>query len=474
MSLSVLSAAGDSPEREALIVGDRTVSFRELAERIGGAVGWLAERGVPAGATKPVALVGGSDMGSLEIVYALLEIGCPVALLHPRLTPGERQELVRLVDPVLVLESAPRYASVADRHPLSKHSSAVDPESCLAILFTSGTTGEPKGVVLSRRAFIASARASEENLGFRSDDRWLLGLPIAHVGGLSILTRCLLARRTVVVPEEVAAGQRLSAEALVRTIDAARVTLVSLVPTQLEWLLTREPTWMTPPHLRAILLGGAAARPSLLERAASRGIPVLATYGLTEACSQVTTERFGAENAADGSSGTPITGTEVRIIDDVICLRGPTLFSGYLTPSGTTRPLNADGFFHTDDLGALDAEGRLHVLGRRSDRIVTGGENVYPAQVEAVLERCPGVAAACVFGVPDETWGQIVVAAIVVSERGFAEADLAGFVRVSFAPHRRPRRVAVVKALATTPAGKLDRKETARASAGALRPLDGE
>jgi O-succinylbenzoic acid--CoA ligase len=486
VTLSVLAAAAEEPDRVALVVGDRTLTFRELGERALRAIAWLGEQGVAAGGIEPVALVGRSDLGTLVILYALLEIARPVALLHPRLTDRERADTVSLVEPVFVLENAPTTAvataSLDDfapqRHPSGTlpltvpTSHPVDPESCLAILFTSGTTGDPKGVVLSRRAFVASARASADNLGFRDDDRWLLGLPMAHVGGLSVLTRCLLARRTVVVPEAVAAGQRLSVEALAGTIESGRVTLVSLVPTQLEWLLAHEPAWTPPPYLRAVLLGGAAAPPTLLERARSRGVPVLTTYGLTEACSQVTTEPYGKTPGEDRGSGTPMSGTEVRVVEGVICVRGPTLFSGYLTRGGAAQPFDAEGFFHTDDLGRLDAEGRLHVLGRRSDRIVTGGENVYPAEVEAVLERCPGVGAACVFGVADDAWGEIVVVAIVPSDDRVADAALANFVRTNLAAHRRPRRVAHVAELAATPAGKLDRRETARAAAPHLRPLE--
>ncbi len=346
----------------------------------------------------------------------------------------------------------------------------MDPERWLAVLFTSGTTGSPKGIALSRRAFVASARASEANLGFRDDDRWLLGLPIAHVGGLSILTRCLLARKTVVVPDAVAEGRRLDATSLIASIEATRTTLVSLVPTQLEWLLA-EPGWSPPPFLRAVLLGGAAARPSLLERAAERGLPVLTTYGLTEACSQVTTQPAGTVNRGERGAGAPMFGTEVRIVEGAIQVRGPTLLSA-LVPAGVGSVLDDDGWFHTDDLGRLDEVGHLHVLGRRSDLIVTGGENVYPAEVEAILERCPGVDAACIFGVPDDTWGELVAVALVPGESGApADGDLLRFVREHLAQHRRPRLVALINAFETTPAGKLDRRATARRAALTLRKL---
>jgi O-succinylbenzoic acid--CoA ligase len=482
VTLSVLAAAAAEPHWIALVIGDEEVTFAALGAKVTRAIGWLTEQGVIPGSGKPVTLVGRSDLGTLVILYALMEMGRPVALVHPRLTEPERARVVALVAPELALgDDAPARldAFTPQRHPSRTipasrtAADAEDPESCLAILFTSGTTGDPKGVMLSRRAFTASARASEQNLGFEEDDRWLLGLPIAHVGGLSILIRCLIARRTVVVPTEVAAGQRLPAIGLVRAIADARVTLLSLVPTQLEWLLGHEPPWTPPPRLRAVLLGGAAARPSLLERAHQRGVPVLTTYGLTEACSQVTTEAYGAPRGLSESrgAGAPMADTEVRIIDGVVSVRGPTLFSGYLAENGLSDPRDADGFFQTEDLGRWDANGQLHVIGRRSDTIITGGENVYPAEVEAILETCPGVAAVCVFGVADDTWGQIVAAAIVRSETGYTEAAFAAFVAAHLAPHRRPRRMALVTALAVTAAGKLDRRETARSAESHLRPV---
>jgi O-succinylbenzoic acid--CoA ligase len=136
-------------------------------------------------------------------------------------------------------------------------------------------------------------------------------------------------------------------------------------------------------------------------------------------------------------------------------------------------PVDAEGWLETDDLGRLDPQGNLHVLGRRSDVVITGGENVYPAEVEAALERCPGVAAACVFGIPDPTWGELVATAVVISgDQRPSLVALAQFAREELAPHRRPRRIAFVAELATTPAGKLDRKETARRARAVLEPLE--
>lgn len=460
-SLSVADAAREAPNQPALIVGSRITTYRELSERVARRVAWLESEGAPFGDSELLSVVGTSDLDTLETVLAAIEIGQPIVLVHPRLTQPERTAIVSVAMPRRHLDAAPPESSLPAAERMATRA-RIDPERALCVLFTSGTSGRPKGVILSRRAFIASAAASAENIGWHPDDRWLLGLPIAHVGGLSILTRCLLARRTVVVPYATAMGRRLDPYSLATELDRHRVTLVSLVPTQLDWLLSKDPPWVPPPHLRAVLLGGAGVRASLLERAADRRVPVLTTYGLTEACSQVTTQSYGTVNRGDLGAGAPMAGVEVRIVDGAIQVRGPTLLTG-LFASNAPAPVDEEGWLRTDDLGRLDERGFLHVLGRRTDLIITGGENVHPAEVEAVLECCPGIAAACVFGIPDDTWGEVVAAALIsTGPKPPSPEQLAAFIGENLSPHRTPRRIAFVRAFATTAAGKLDRTGTAR------------
>jgi O-succinylbenzoic acid--CoA ligase len=446
--LSVFHAAQEAPDAVAWVLGSELVSYAALAERVVPVVETLRARGCPFQA--PLSLVGASDPETLATLYACLELAQPVALIHPRLTAEERARVERVVE-----------ANPFEGGPAA-------PESCLAVLFTSGTTGAPKGVELSRRAFLASAQASGKNLPIGPGDRWLLGLPIAHVGGLSVLTRSLVARAAVVIPEEIAGGARLPAAALRHSLERDAVTIASLVPTQLSWLLT-DSDFRPPPTLRAVLLGGAAARPDLLARAADRGIPVLTTYGCTEACSQVTTQAYDTVNRGELGVGAAMQGTEVRLVDGAVWVRGPTLLTRYLTDRGPASALACDGFFHTDDFGRFDAAGRLHILGRRSDKIVTGGENVFPAEVETVLERCPGVEQACVFGIDDATWGELVATAVVPAPSGGPSLDaLRRFVNEHLAAHKRPRRVAFVPRLEVAESGKLDRRATRLRAEAAL------
>lgn len=461
MALSVFAAAADVPAQPALVTTGRTLNYSGLADRVRTAVGWLRRRGLDGPA--PLALDAANTSLTVEMAHALIALGTPVVLLHPRLTGRERRTILEATGSPPVVDAG--WPADPDARPFPPDP---DPPPAddrpLAIVHTSGSTGHPRGVVLSRRAFAASATASAANLGWRDDDRWLLRLPVAHVGGLSILTRCLLARRTVVL-----SGDARPADLLV-TIERENVTLVSLVPTLLARLLDLEPPRRPPPCLRAVLLGGAAASPALLARAVDRRWPVLTTYGLTEACSQVTTQDYGTVNRGQLGAGRPLPGTEVRIDDDgQILIRGPTLMTGYVTPHGVEAPFVEGGWLPTGDFGRLDDGGNLHVTGRGSHRIVTGGENVDPLEVEQALERLAGVRQACVFGVPDAEWGDVVCAALVV-DPGMELDRLRAELDRTLASFKRPRRIALVDALPVRGAGKVDREAVARLAGEQLRP----
>jgi o-succinylbenzoate---CoA ligase len=462
MSLSVFAAAREAPRRPALVAGGVVRDYRDLADAARLAVGWLRRHGLDRAPL--VALDAPATVRTLEMVHALFALGVPVLPLHPLLTDRERAEAVERAGATAVIDDAWHRADQAgpagpDPEP------PPDDDRTLAVVQTSGTGGRPRAAVLSRRAFVASAAATAANLGWQDDDRWLLRLPVAHVGGLSIVTRCLLARRTVVLAGDAGAGQ------LPGIMERDRVTLASLVPTLLARLLDHDPPPPPPPALRALLLGGAPASPALLARAADLGWPVLTTYGLTEACSQVTAQPYGTVHRGELGSGPPLPAVEVRIdADGQILVRGPSLLTGYLGAYGLEDPRLPGGWLPTGDAGRLDASGNLHVAGRRADRIITGGENVDPVEVERVLEAVPGVRQACVFGLPDPEWGQVVCAALVVTSEPEPAALLDRLAR-ELAPFKRPRRIAVLDHLPLGPSGKVDRAAVARLAAARLRPL---
>ena len=474
-TFSVLDAARESPRGLAVVDRDRQLDFGELGERvrqrmIGLAPLGEATRAVPA--ARLVAFRASETLATLELILALLELGQAFLPLHARLTPREAELLLErlpvawLVEPGL--DGAPRLVAREGRGANEREQRLFEQTPQLAALATSGSSGEPNVVLSSRRAFFEAARASAANLGWQPQDRWLLSLPLAHIGGLSVVTRCLLARRPVLLPDparDAGLGERLA-----QTLLELQPSLLSLVPTQLSALLALQPGFELPRSVRAILTGGAAASPALLSACAERGWPVLTSYGSTEACSQVATQRPGTTNRGELGVGHPLPGVEVRLRGGAIQLRGPTLFSGYLV--GPLEPFDAEGWFTTGDLGRFDEQGQLHVLGRSDHVIISGGENVTPGEVEAVLEACPGVLEACVFAVPDPHWGQLVAAALRVRDLD-SETILAGAERNAerlLAVFKRPRRYVLATAFVYGPTGKLDRRGTAEALRGQLRP----
>lgn len=441
--LSIFAAAAETPQAVAVTVDGQALTFGALAVRVRRRLDELAPQVQP-GVLRP--LLGSATLETIVTLHALFEARVPVLMLHPRSTEAERAE-------------------AADD---ARRCSGALPADAAVVLHTSGTTGRPRGAILTRAALLASARASASNLGWQDDDCWLACMPLARIGGLSILTRSLVARKPVVVAPAFDAAQ------LPAWIERERITLVSLVPTMLSLLLDAHPGWRPPAFLRAVLLGGAAASPRLLQRAAGRGLPVVVTYGCTETCSQVVATPYeGRFEPARYGAGRPLPGAGIEACDGRILVQGPMLMDGYLGE----LPLPPGHWFDTGDLGEIDASGCLHVHARRVDLIVTGGENVYPAEVESVLEACPGIVAAGVFGVPDETWGQVVSAALVID--GGAPGirpDLASLVAhlgMALAPHKRPRRISIVDALPQTAAGKLDRAALP-AAAGVLCPLSAD
>ncbi len=457
--LSIFEAAREEPARDCVISGGRSWSFAQMAERAASAIGVLRERGIESG--QRVAVTPGADLDSVTWLYALFELGCPAVLVHPRLTDRERARLLRSAEAAHLISE-----TVIPPGPTSEpHVDPVPGDRTLAIVYTSGSRGIPRGARLSRRAFVASAAAHADNLGWRSDDRWLLGMPPAHVGGLSILTRCLSARRSVVLSEG-----PFDARKTVETLAREAVTLYSVVPTMLRRLLEAEdPVWSAGSTLRAVLVGGAPLSETLRARARARGIPVLATYGCTEACSQVATQTLS--EIGEPGCGSPLRGIEVRIKGGEIQIRGDVLMDGYLGADERDLPFTEDGWLRTGDSGRLNAAGKLLVEGRLDDRIVTGGENVAPQEVEAWLEGVPGVTSAGVFGVPDEAWGQSVTAAIVVEHPGFDFDLLSARLRNELAPHKRPKEIAVLDALPLNRSGKLDRAQLAACCEGKLRRI---
>jgi O-succinylbenzoic acid--CoA ligase len=476
----LLWRAARTPDAPAIESATETWTFAGLAERSRRAAAHL--RAVLPPGDAPIGLLLRGEAQFAAWFHAAASTGRPVLPLNLRLTATELAQQLGHSRADLLLGHADdaRLAEIAalvgalraevapsvDELPEARGASpavACDDDATLAVLYTSGTSGRPKGACLSWSNFEASARAAEQRLGRAVHSRWLACMPLFHVGGLSILVRSVLFGGAVRLQP------RFDAAAVSAALDTGDIAGLSLVPTMLSRLLAERAGRRAPDALQVLLLGGAAAAPALVARALAAGFPVCPTYGLTEATSQVATAAPPARGAAHAVPMRPVPGTAVRIVADgadvppgmpgEILVRGPTVMQGYLhDPEATSRALR-DGWLHTGDAGYLDADGALHVLDRRDDLVVSGGENVYPAEVEAVLLEHPDVDDAGVSGVADDDLGARVVAWVVPRPGSVLDADeLRHHCRRGLAGYKQPREFRFVDALPRNAAGKLQRR----------------
>jgi O-succinylbenzoic acid--CoA ligase len=449
-----------------LAVDAMTAGLLDAGVKPGDIVGLLAQNGSP----------------YAQAVHAITRAGAVLMPLNLRLTPAELRWQIEdagarflLHDgaqaetasslPALrcvALESLPARPGILDGRASTPSSEPRYELSALhSVVYTSGTTGRPKGAVLTYGNHLWSATASALNLGLRPDDRWLACLPLFHVGGLSILLRSVIYGATAVVHPGFDAARVNAA------IDNHGITLISVVANMLQRMLDERDGRPYPSSLRCVLLGGGPAPEPLLRRCAESGVPVVQTYGLTETASQIAT--LSPEDALRklGSAGKPLFGAELRILVQggaacppgeagEIVVRGPSVTPGYLNRPDETAAAIRDGWLHTGDLGFVDEEGYLYVLDRRDDLIVSGGENVYPAEVEAALQSHPDVLEAGVYGAPDERWGRAPVAVVVLRAGAVPDAEvLLAFCHERLAAYKVPRRIEFTDALPRNAAGKL-------------------
>jgi len=439
-------AARAHPQRVALRTPTQSLSYAELAVRARSAAAWLSERGVGPQTQVALALPGGA--GFAAVLHGALALGAVVAPVDPRLGPRERATVIAgaaVVVEAPIEAQAGLVSQPAEPEPEAGAGAGArikhDLASTAVVMHTSGTSGTPKAVALSYANLLWSALGSAVALGLDPGERWLCALPVAHVGGLSILLRSAIYATTAIVLE------RFDTEAVLDELHRVDgPTLISLVPTTLARLL--DAGLQRPATLRCALIGGGPVAPVLLQRARAAGVRVSETYGLTEACSQVTTAAPG-EGGAD--AGAPLFCTRVGIsADGEILVSGPTVAAGARGP---------DGWLSTGDLGALDTTGRLTVTGRKADTIVSGGENVAPTEVEAVLLEHPGVSEAAVCGRPDSEWGEAVVAIVVpVAGAGVGIAELRDHCAARLARFKVPKDFVFDTELPRTPSGKLLRR----------------
>lgn len=495
-----------SPRSIAIRAAGDTLSYQRLEDGIAHLCSLLLAMGVQP--RQVVGVLAYNDIVYIKLIFALMRLNAILLPLNARLTPHEltwqldqtncqvvicteataaiAQHLVTPQRQVYIHAYTSLYPHlrlmllVKTGNFLPLRIGQINLDDLAVIMFTSGTTGKPKGAALTFGNFFYSALASAYHLGMLPGDRWLCVLPLYHVGGLSMVYRACLYGNSIDLHE------KFDVERVNHTLTHEPITHVSLVPTMLYRLLeARTEAWH--PALRCVLLGGAAAPPELLHRARTEKIPIATTYGLTEAASQVATEILpkdaadpahlrplaSAERGANGEIGyhvgKPLLFTSVRIADEhgqtlppyhagEIVVRGQTIMQGYYHQPEVTAKVLRDGEFFTGDMGYVNADGDVFVLQRRTDLILSGGENVYPSEVEAVLRQHPGVQEVCVVGIPDVEWGQRVAAAIVLKPSArVSEDELIIFTRERLAGYKQPRRILFMPELPQTASGKIQR-----------------
>ncbi|MEE8384594.1 MAG: AMP-binding protein [Dehalococcoidia bacterium] len=433
------------PDQVAVETPDRSVSYLDLAALVRSGSGALAGYGVSPG--DRVAIVARNDLPTLVAMWAVPRMGGVVVPLDPDLPADELRARLNLVDASLVLWDDTEPTAGSNIHPANSlftgapaepHPHA--PSDLHSIFFTSGSDGERKGVRLTWGNHEASAEASGRRLPLGPDDRWLAVLPLFHLGGFAVTYRAFRVGGTVILepsfdPKRVAAAENVS--------------YLSLVPTMLRRLLAEEPAHGPS---RATLLGGAPGPVSLIEAADAAGLNVARTYGLTEAASQVATARPG-----EGPGALPLDGAIVEAGSSSkdpapITIEGPMISPGYWGEADRVGP------HATGDIGYFDESGRLHVVGRAHGVIISGGENVHPAQVERVLADYPGVVGVAVFGAADEEWGERVEAVLAPLALQAQLDAVKQYAAERLAPSQVPKRWYVVDTIPVGSTGKIDRR----------------
>ncbi len=453
----------------ALLHARDQFGFRQLSRDAENLAGAMMVQGVHPGDL--VALVTSSSVLIARMAYASLTLGVGLFPLDPSMASARRNRLLLdsgcdlvitdldLADlPPTVNSISVKAIAASDSLPPTQDWKR-DATGIQLVIATSGSEGEPKGVMLSQENIAASVAASRRRLDLGTGDLWLCCLPLFHIGGVSILYRCLDAGAGMLL------HQGFDAATVWQDIQQREVTHISLVPAMLARLLDISQDASPPERLRVALIGGGHLAPELARRAHAAGWQLCVSYGMSETASQCAT-RCGADaGLSPGEVGLPLDGMEIGVTGQGrIRVRGPAVMLGYINPRRTPGlGLQHGDWFETADLGEIDGMGRLRVLGRADDQLLSGGRSVHPLEVEDLITVCPGVDQVAIAGQPDQVWGVMMVALYTGSA---SAAEVERWCRDNIVSGLRPRRYIKVQELPLNTLGKLDR---ARLTALALQ-----
>ncbi len=473
-----------TPDAVALVDGESSLTYSELEASVEKCAATIRESGVAENGR--VAILAANSVEYAVLIHTLYRIGAVAVPLNLRWTSDAWMACAKQAGCGMVLADRDRSPFTADMglprtligedwcgagsisgepHPPVFLRDSIDAEARTTIIFTSGSTGQPRGVILTFGNHYYSALGSNLNLPLEQNDCWLAVLPFFHAGGHAILFRSAVAGSAVHIQDE------FDAPAINRLIDAGRITHISLVPTMLRRLIEDRGTRAFPPRLKAVLLGGAPIPDALMRACVDLSIPVAATYGLTETASQVATSPPGVPRGRPQPGVRPLKYGEVKIVDRLegdaaegeIAVRGRVLFRGYIDEDPAVT-FDADGWFHTGDVGILDSYGLLKITGRLDDMIISGGENVNPLVIEKIASSFPGVAESAVIAVEDEEWGQRPVlfvtyhaATAIKTTRKDLKARLIAFLGKRLSRVEVPDSIITIAEMPRTAIGKIDR-----------------
>lgn len=460
------------PDQLALEYNEKeSLSFRELYQASQTVARQLASLGVAKGSH--VALLSQNDVHMVITIHALSYLGAVVVLLNTRLSSYELQFQIDDAKANLLVTSdqlsyEKEKLEVAQKKTISELQQLPEKEVTLqkeltlsdpfTIIYTSGTTGFPKGVVHTYGNHWWSAVGSALNLGLSSQDKWLAVLPLFHVSDLSILFKSVIYGMPVYLMES------FEPEKVHDALMNNDITMISVVTVMLQRLLEKLDNESYPEKLRCVLLGGGPAPKPMLEQAQKKGVPVFQSYGLTETSSQIVTLSSQDALRKIGSAGKPLVPAQLQIDTPSsqgvgeIYVKGPMVTKGYFNNTTADQKAFQEGWLKTGDLGYLDKEGFLYVVDRRHDLIISGGENIYPSEVESVITELTNVQEVGVTDKPDDKWGEVPVAFVVKeAQNALDEEAVQTYVRERLASYKVPKEVHFVEELPRNASNKLMR-----------------
>lgn len=463
-----------TPNRIAFVFEEKEITFAEvyhhslqMAKSLSGSVK----------KNDNVAILLKNHIDTVYILFALQMLGARTVLLNNRLTPNELQWQLEDSNSIMLIteeEFEPIYeklkGNIYPKHDLSHFESTtfnvqeeISLEDICSIMYTSGTTGKPKGVLQTYGNHWWSATGSALNIGLNEQDRWICTVPLFHISGYSIIMRGIIYGMTVLLYE------KFEEEEILNGIINNKATVISVVATMVSRIVDKMGDRILPTTFRCMLAGGGPISKPLLEACVVKNIPVFQTYGMTETASQVVTLSPEDSLKKLGSAGKPLFPVQLKIVDEEgievgpmetgeILVKAPNVTIGYLNQKTATENKIRNGWLSTGDIGYLDEEGFLYVMDRRSDLIISGGENIYPAEIEGIIQSHHNVIDAGVIGKKDELWGEVPIAIVVKRDESLLTGqELIEYCREKLAKYKVPKQVIFIDELPRNAAKKLMR-----------------